>query len=305
METHSKTFSGPTLEEAPLGSRPTALILTGGAAMGSWQGGFLYSLEKTHGVPFHSVVGISAGSINGAAYLQDDTEVLKTVWCDIPRGVFMRLSPRLRPPSLLSLSVVGDFLKTLIDEERCRRRRRCWFYVVSVDIRNGGTIQAEYSPDPKGPWDAPMLDYVQGSIAVPFLFPPKEMPPSNGFPPRSLVDGHVTSFTFLKPLVERGVRDFLFVSVLDLRRPRRPPFTLVRYMSALVEQMMRAQVDNSLALFRDLAQARDLRAFEFAPSEPLDIGVFTFNRKECRRSFYQGLSDADACLTDPGRHRIL
>ncbi|OGR59624.1 MAG: hypothetical protein A2X36_05410 [Elusimicrobia bacterium GWA2_69_24] len=291
--------------DVPLGGRPTALILSGGASLAAWQGGALYALER-RGIPFQAVLGTSAGSLNGAAYLQGDTELLKKLWTDIPREKLMRFSPRLSPPSLFSMDAVRRALGELLSEERCRARRRCWFYAVSVDIRNGGTVQAQYSPEPDGPWDSPFLDHVLGSIAVPFVFPPVEVQGARPDAPRRLlVDGHLTSFAFLDTLVERGARDFLFLNVVGGRGPRRTPMGLKRYANALITEAMQSQLVNSVEVLRRHRRSEEFRAYEFHPSEPLNMSVFGFKKAECRWAFDLGLQDAEACLKDLPTRRIL
>ena len=294
--------AAPSLSEAPLGSRPTALILSGGAALGAWQGGVLWALEKTHGLKFSQVLGTSAGSINGAAYLQDSTELLRELWRDVPREAFLHFAPRLSPPSLFSLDSVGRYLGTVLSEERCRAARRCWFYAVAADVVTGKTIQAEYSPETGGPWDGPLLDHILGSVAVPFVFPPRRVVASRDGAERLFVDGHATCFVDLGPLVARGARDLLFVSVIG--PAGRPPALHPRgFISTLINTLMRAQVDNGLAAL-DGARAKGLRVFEFCPSSPLDMSVFLFKRHECRRAFEAGAAEAASLVADPGRYRL-
>lgn len=296
--------TAPTLAEAPLGSRPTALVLSGGAALGAWQGGVLWALDKSHGIPFQQVLGTSAGSINGAAYLQGSTEMLRELWRDVPREDFLDFSPRLSPPSLLSLDSVGRYLSGVLSEERCRASKRCWFYAVAVDVAGGGTVQAQYSPEPDGPWDGPLLEHILGSIAVPFVFPPRRLA-ANGGPARVFVDGHVTSFVDLAPILDRGALDLVFVSVIGPQRLQRPRFSPRGYVSTLINQLMRAQVDNSLAAVAHRVAGGGVRVFEFTPSKPLDISVFLFRKEECRRVFDQGVGDAAGFVADPGRWRLL
>ncbi|MBI5596592.1 MAG: patatin-like phospholipase family protein [Elusimicrobia bacterium] len=293
----------PSLAEAPLGTRPAALILSGGAALGAWQGGVLWAFDARHGIPFGQVLGTSAGSINGAAYLQGSTALLKELWRDVPRGDFLDLSPRLVPPSLLSLDSVAGYLSGVISEERCRASKRCWFYAVAVDIAGGGTVQAQYSPEPGGPWDGPLLEHILGSIAVPFVFPPRRLA-ANGGPARVFVDGHVTSFVDLAPILDRGALDLVFVSVIGARRAGTPRFGPRGFISTLINQLMRAQVDNSLAAVAHRVASGGVRVFEFAPLEPLDMSVFLFKKEECRRAFDQGAADAALFVGDPGRWRI-
>lgn len=295
--------AAPSLAEAPLGSRPTALILSGGAALGAWQGGVLWALEKAHGLTFSQVLGTSAGSVNGVAYLQGSTELLRELWRDVPREAFLHFSPRLTPPSLFSLESVGRYLGTILSEERCRAARRCWFYAVAADVATGKTVQAEYSPEPGGPWDGPLLDHILGSIAVPFVFPPWPVNAVRGGAQRLFVDGHATCFIDLAPLVARGARDLLFVSVIAAQGRARPALGPRGFVSTLINTLMRAQVDNGLAALNG-AREKGVRVFEFCPSTPLDMSVFLFKRAECRRAFEQGVADATALVGDPGRYRL-
>ncbi len=304
MENADLPLYGPALEDAPLGSRPAALILSGGVALGSWQGGVLYAFEKEHGLDFHSVAGTSAGSLNGVAYFQNDTERLKRMWRDVPRGAFMKYSLGLRPPRVYSQDAMRTYLKGFIDEDAVRANPRCWFYVLSTNLRKG-LDQAEYSPEPGGPWDGPLLEHVLGSVAVPFLFPPVRIPAKNGAPAKDLMDGHLISFIDLERMAARGVRDFLFVNVASRVSLARPRYSLRGFISTLVDQLLQGQVDTGIAQLRLVAKERGLRAFEFNPRKPLNISVFGFDRKECRRAFDKGVEDARTYLKDPKPFRIL
>lgn len=304
MKSSDRTFPGPSLKEAPLGSRPLALILPGGAALGAWQGGVMCRLVEK-GLSFHSVLGTSAGSLNGVAYFQDTLDLLRERWKDIPRGEFMRWAPRFRPPSLYSGKALRNFLGSMIVEERCLRNRRCWFYAVSVDLRTGAMFQAEYSPKPGGPWDGPVLDHVMGSIAVPLVFPPVRIPGGNGSRERRLVDGHVTSFADLLPLVARGARDFLIVSVVSRAEFRAARLSPRAHVHAILQSLVESQVSNSLAALRSLVPEHGLRAFEFNPARPLSIKVFGFKKDECRRGFELGEAEADRHMEGLAERRVL
>lgn len=291
----------PSLSDAPLGSRRTALVLSGGASLGAWQGGVLRELDR-RGLAFSQVLGTSAGSINGAAYFQGDTAMLERLWRDVPRESFLDWRPGIVPPRLLSLDSVGRYLRTIISEERCRAARRCWYYAVAADLNGAGTVQAQYSPDPEGPWDGDLVDHILGSIAVPFVFPPWRVPAHGRVPERLFVDGHVSCWVDLAPLLERGAEDLLFVNVVH---PGDPPALRPRaFVSTLVNRLMQAQVTNSLAAVDHRIRSHGVRVFEFTPSKPLDISVFLFKKHECRRVFDQGVADAGALLADPGKYRL-
>lgn len=292
----------PCIEQAPLGSRPTALILSGGASLGAWQGGVLWELER-RGLSFGQVLGSSAGSINGAAYFQGTVGMLNELWRDVPRESFLDWSPGIAPPHLMDLSSVGRYLRTVISEERCRAAKRCVYYAVAVDLNGAGTVQAEYSPEPGGRWDGDLIDHILGSVAVPFVFAPWRVPARNGTPERLFVDGHTSCFVDLGPLLDRGALDLLFVNIVSPQeRPRMAPRGFI---STMINTLMQAQVTNALAAVKGRLAPSGVRVFEFTPSKPLDISVFLFKKHECRRIFDQGVADADLLFKDPSKYRRL
>ncbi|PCI39918.1 MAG: hypothetical protein COB53_02370 [Elusimicrobia bacterium] len=302
----STNFDGPSLEQQPLGSRPFAYVLSGGAALGAWQGGVLCALSQEKGWNAHSVIGTSAGAINGAAYLQGDFDLLKELWRSIPRGRFMKRSLGFSPPRLFSLESVKEYLGEVISEERCRQGRRCWFYPVSVDIAHGETLQSEFSPESEGPWQGPLIDKIVGSMAVPFVFPPARVPhedPSKKM--RVLVDGHVTSRLSLGALALRGVRDFVFVNVISHKEMRTSSYSPRGFISTMIHQLLNAQVDNGLEPFRDGFKELGIRAFLLRPSRPLAMSVFKFDKRECRDAFELGERDAVLWGESPNGTQIL
>ncbi len=292
----------PTLEESPLGSRPTALILSGGASLGAWQGGVLWELER-RGLSFGQVLGSSAGSINGAAYFQGTVGMLKDLWRDVPRESFLDWSPGISPPRIMELASVGRYLRTVLSEERCRAAKRCVYYAVAVDLNGAGTVQAEYSPEPGGRWDGDLIDHILGSVAVPFVFAPWRVAARNGTPERLFVDGHTSCFVDLAPILDRGALDLLFVNVVSpVGRPRMSPRGFI---STMINTLMQAQVTNALAAVKGRLATNGVRVIEFTPSKPLDISVFLFKKHECRRIFDQGVADADLLFKDPSKYRRL
>lgn len=306
MENSHGSFNGPGLDRVPLGTRPFAYVLSGGAALGSWQGGVLHALSQERGLRAHSVVGTSAGAINGAAYLQGDMALLRDLWRSIPRKRFMKWSVGLFPPRLFSLESVRAYLSEVIDEARCRREKKCWFYPVAVDIASGETVQSEFSPEEDGPWEGPLVDRLAGSMAVPFVFPPGRMPHEDpAQPERVFVDGHVTSRLYLDRLVKRGVLDFVFVNVISAREMRSPAFSPRGYIGTMIHQLLNGQVENGLDSLRHGFPRAGIRAFILRPSRPLRVSVFKFDRGECREAFDLGAADALSWSADPAPTRIL
>jgi predicted acylesterase/phospholipase RssA len=263
----------------PLGSRPIALVLPGGAALGSWQAGCLYGLVEK-GLSFHSIFGTSIGSLNGCAYFQDTLERMWKVWHDVRSSDFFRVRPKINPVSFFSQRHLRDYLAGHIDEERARRLKRCWFYIVSTDIAHGTTHQATYSPDEGGHWEGQLLDHVMGSISIPLLLPPVPVD-GNGSGPRLLLDGNAKSYVNLLPAIERGARDLVFLSVVHPAELKSPAFGLRSYIGTLLNQLLQGQIDHSLDAPRLLAKERALRAYVFHPKELLKLRPLSFDTGPC------------------------
>lgn len=281
--------------------------MPGGAAFGSWQAGCLYGLVSK-GLAFHSVFGTSVGALNGCAYFQDTMELSWKIWRDVRGSDFFRISPRLSPFSLFSQKHLTSYLAQHVDEERARRLKRCWLYVVSTDIANGRTHQAAFSPDEDGPWDGPLLENIVGSISIPFLLPPVRIPGTgtNGKKrDKLLLDGNFKSYVNLYPALERGARDILYLSVMHPSMMEQPLFGLKDYVGTLLNQLLQGQIDHSLESLRSVAEAKSVRGFVFHPSKPLNLRPISFDTGPCRDAFDLGVQDSRLLMDDPARYRVL
>jgi len=286
-----------------LGSRPTALVLPGGAAYGSWQAGCLYGLAHVRKLNFHSIFGTSVGAINGTAYVQDTFERLREVWTTVKGSDFFRLSPRLNPVSFFSQKHLRSYLSSIVDEKRARELKRCWFYIISTDIANGKTHQAVYSPEPDGAWEGQLVEHLLGSISIPFVLPPVHVS-RNGRGHHLLLDGVAKSYVNLLPALARGVKDILFLNVVHPAQLSNPGFGFTSYISTLINQLIQGQIDHSLESVR-LAGAGEIRAYMFHPSRPLTMKALKFDTAECRQAFELGLEEAEGLLSNPEAYRVL
>lgn len=286
-----------------LGSRPLALVLPGGAAFGAWQSGCLYGLVRS-GVGFHSVFGTSIGALNGCAYFQDTLEFTDKLWRKVKGSDFFKIRPTLNPPSLFSHHHLRQYLDQYVDEERARRLKRCWFYVISADIQSGHTHQATFSPEPGGEWDGPLLDNLLGSISIPFLLPPVKVKIGESEEHRLLLDGNAKAYVNVFPALERGAKDVLYLSVLHPDMVSKPKLGPLDYVGTLINQLLQGQVNHSLDFLRS-HPTRGVRAYVAHPSRPLTLNSISFNTEQCRNAYDLGVEDAKLILADPEAYRVL
>ena len=62
--------------------KKTVIALAGGGARGIWQAGAIAAIVDA-GIKPHTIIGTSAGSLNGAAWLSSGLEVMKALWLHV------------------------------------------------------------------------------------------------------------------------------------------------------------------------------------------------------------------------------
>jgi predicted acylesterase/phospholipase RssA len=92
--------------------RTRALVLTGGGALGSYQGGVLAGLAA-RGERFDIVVGTSIGAINGAIFSQGDIDNLDDLWYNVSRYRLIQSVPTLTP-LIVSIEELRDQTRGVI-----------------------------------------------------------------------------------------------------------------------------------------------------------------------------------------------
>lgn len=266
-------------------------MLAGGGSLGSWQAGALRELEKA-GVSFSTVLGFSAGSLNGAAYALGALAVALEGWSRCDR--LLRLRPRLSPPALFSERPVWEQLSHAHDDERARKDLRCRLVVQSTRFQRDRWVRAVFEPG--GRWDGPLARHLQASCAIPLVFPPVEV--SHEGESHMLFDGGVpvgSPFTF-EPL--EGCSD---VIVLEMVRPEeigRRPWNPIEGLDQHGRETCRRHMDDGVAHWRGARPG--CRVYRVWPSRYLG-SMLDFSSGKARECAAQGAEDAKAFLAEPGR----
>jgi NTE family protein len=212
------------------------LALGGGGARGIAHLGVLRVLER-EGFRIRAVAGTSIGSLVGALYASGKTagelEALFTA-VDQTRLFGWPLS---EGPGLLGLRGVVDFLKNHLGE-RTFDDLPLPCAAVAVDLNSRREIILQ---------EGRVLDAILGSIAVPGLFPPKELHPY------LLIDGGT-----LDPVPVRAARALapglpvVAVSLLaPLEVPSTPPSLPLPVPNPLAKQLSRLNITQALSIFAE------------------------------------------------------
>lgn len=274
--------------------RPLGLVLAGGGALGAWQSAALLALERA-GLRFDSVLGFSAGSLNGAAYLLDQVEDTLERWHQ--NDDLLRLRPRLRPPSIFSDEPIWRRLSHIHDDAAVRRLARCRLVISSARWQRDRLIYAEFQPD--GTWDGPLALHLMASCAIPVVFPPVELE-WRGERHR-LLDGGVPTrepFSFL-PLGPVKA-----VVVLEMVRPEevgRKVWNPLRRNDQNGRDVCRMHMDLGTASLLRLPQPPAI--YRLCPSRPLG-SMLDFSKKSVSQWARLGAEDGRLFVANPAAFRV-
>lgn len=272
---------------------PTGLFLLGGGALGAWQAAVLQALERRC-APAASVLGFSAGALNGAAYFLGRVDAAVEAWSRVD-GSAMRFSPRIFPFSLFSNGPVRKLIDDIHDGKDAKSSGRCRFIVLSSCLAEQRPVYAVFSPQGKEGWAGNLAEHLLASCAIPAIFPPVHLD-MEGRRLR-LVDGGVSTRKPIDLDSLGSCRDVLMISMVrpDERGLRRfNPLSAADQAGRETILRMRSQAVASLRRRPSVP-----RIFALSPSRLLAFRMLDFSPRKIADAIGLGAADAEAFLKDP------
>ena len=212
------------------------LALGGGGVRGAAHLGVLRVLER-EGFRIRAVAGTSAGAILGAFYAAGLSAFqIEEIMANLDQSRLYGW-PLSEGPALLGVRGIADLLKNHLGEPEFHALKLP-FAVVAVDLNSNREIILQ---------DGGVIEAVLGSMAVPGLFPPREIHPYR------LIDGGV-----LDPVPVRAARALapglpvVAVSLMaPLDAPSTPPSIPLAVPRPILEQITRLHVTQAFQIFAD------------------------------------------------------
>jgi predicted acylesterase/phospholipase RssA len=251
-------------------------------------------LERA-GLAFDSVLGFSVGALTGAYYSMGLMEDAVERW-RLHRGGTLRLAPRLFPPSLFSNMPIREAVAWAGDDEQAKARARCRLVVVSSLCSRQRAIYPVFTPEGRGGWDAPLLDHLLASCAIPLVFPRVRL----GFRGEELAlfDGGVACAQPMSFEALGACRDVIALEVVRREEEGRRRVSLLREIDQRARETMLLLFAQGLGSLR--ARSHPPRVYRLAPSRVLEFTMLDFNDVErIRQSLDLGTADALGFLERP------
>lgn len=272
---------------------PVGLVLTGGAAHGAWQTGFLQTFIKS-GFKADLVLGVSAGSLTGAAYFVDRMDEICDRWRNVSDAQVLTFAPSINPPALFSARGIYESVEYTHDDERCKQVGRCEFVVMTIQRETGQHHYAHFQPWEGGRWDGPLTTQLVASCAIPYLFPP--VPFEVKGQATQLIDGGAYALSKVSFEVFKNCKDLFIIDCSGDLSGLWDRGMLKRFWPQRF-QSNRNFVPEGIESLMERPSCP--RIHRFRPQMPLEGSWLAFESELCEKALLQGFEEAEAALSDP------
>ena len=269
----------------------TAIVLSGGASLGSIQAGMVKALYERE-VAADFILGTSVGALNGAFIASrpptiETAEELAEVWRGIDRGQVFPLNPLTGFLGFFRARdnlIPQDGLRRLVEDQiqfESLEKATTPLHVIATDLLSGEEVRISTG-------DA--VEAVLASAAIPGIFPAVER---EG---RMLIDGGVSNNTPITDAIDLGAERIYVLptgSACDLPEPPRGAVAMLLHATSLLV-MRRLLIE--VELLRDRAELIVL-----PPPCPLGVTPMDFSQTDelIRRSYEDGCEYLDSA--EPGQ----
>ena len=246
---------------------------------------------------FDAIMGFSIGTLNGAALAFGRLPQALEHWRRLD-GRVLTPSPRLHPLSLCSPEPLRSFFDGERDDDAARAALKIDLTVVSACPAEGAPVNARFTPGGRGGWDAPFIEHVAASCAIPVIFPPVDL----DYRGRSvrLRDGGVETLAPLDLAPLSRCADLLVIENVRADETGRRAISPWRAFDQRGRETVRRLVDGGLDELARRAE-RPARVFRLAPSRRLEPMMLDFRAAGLRAMLALGAEDAAALRAAPSR----
>ena len=272
----------------------TSLILAGGGAKGAYQAEVASRIYENRNID--SVIGVSAGALNGALISQGKTERIRNLWPKVRRsdvwesGIWQTFQLLLGnrkgffDPSPLIGILNREFNPTDVEVP---------FLAGATSVKTGDFKSFKFSPNEKKQNGHKL---VAASSAVPALVEPVE---AQG---KLYADGGIRNVAPIRTALEEGADEI--IAVLNSRlgeapsRPKNALDMLTWAFESLMDEALRSDIGTARTINRFAKRAKELKQIEISVASPSeDLGSpIDFSRKAQKRRQEIGRKDAKKFL---------
>ena len=263
----------------------TALVLSSGAMMGSYQCGVLKALRE-HDIEFDLVVGSSAGAYNGVRYLSNQMDICERIYVDdLTNGRFVVKKNFFIPGrNFMDLDYLVDEIcnlkSRLIDIEEVLRSKS-EFYITALELDTLTTRSFDAKKH-----DILML--LKATAAVPYAYPKKVFIDGKRY-----IDGGMLEPIPIKKAIEFGCnRIYVVLNTVTKNGEESKPNKILSILPGKLPKVMieHGRIKRKMEDF--LYQTHDgINIVVIRPKKPIPATRFTTDREIIQRCVDIGYGD--------------
>lgn len=287
MRKSKKKKNSPQKNNRAAKKRQTyGLVLSGGAALGSYQAGAIRALYEA-GLDIRCVAGSSIGALNG--YLAATREIDKMIgfWQSIDQKKLITIQSFTKLFFSGTTSLLTDKMqRTLVEEavflEKLQKSKIAYF-CAAISINTG---KLHYFRGSDAESDRELRDFILASAAVPGVFPPIQIGEE------LFMDGGLVRNTPIEAIESQRVDTIIAISMEPEYYPEGKMENTAQIALRTLSIFFRSQADDAVARSLASPRRRAKRVLLLRPQLPLDMQQYEFDPKKIALLIEQGYKAA-------------
>jgi NTE family protein len=271
------------------------LVLSGGAALGSYQAGAIRALYEA-GLDIRCVAGTSIGALNGYLAATREIDRMIAFWKNIDQKKLITIQSFTKLFFSGSTSILTDSLQRKLVEEavdlKTLQNSEIKYICAAISINTG---KLHYFSGSDAQTDRELRDYILASAAVPGVFPPVAIGEE------LYMDGGLVRNTPIEAIDSERVDNIIAISMEPEYYPEEKIGNTAQIALRTLSIFFRSQADD--AVVRSLAsrRRRAKQVLLLRPQLPLDMQQYEFDPKKIEQLIEQGYKAASQFIA---RHRL-
>jgi NTE family protein len=270
------------------------LVLSGGAALGSYQAGAIRALYEA-GLDIRCVAGSSIGALNGYLAATREIDRMIAFWKNIDQKKLITIQSFTKLFFSGSTSLLTDQMQRNLVEEAVSlatlQKSGIAYICAAISIHTG---KLHYFRGSDAQTDRELRDFILASAAVPGVFPPVKIGEE------LYIDGGLVRNTPVEALEGERVDCLIAISMEPEYYPEEKISNTAQIALRTLSIFFRSQADDAIARSLASRRRRAKRVLLLRPQLPLDMQQYEFDPKKIEQLIEQGYTAASQFIARHG-----
>lgn len=271
------------------------LVLSGGAALGSYQAGAIRALYEA-GLDIRCIAGSSIGALNGYLAATREIDRMLALWKNIDQKRLITIQSFTRLFFSGSTSLLTDQMQRKLVEEAVSleplQKSGIRYFCAAISINTG---KLHYFRGNAAKTDRELRDYILASAAVPGVFPPVQIGDE------LFMDGGLVRNTPIEALEKERVDCIIAISMEPEYYPEEKLNNTAQIALRTLSIFFRSQAEDAVARSLASRRRRARKILLLRPQLPLPMQQYEFDPKKIEQLIELGYKTASQFIS---RHRL-